>query len=371
MGIRLFGNTLYVIIIVLHLYVIWRATTVPLLRRRLRRRTIVAVGSALCVACILVRRFGRGWDGWAGAAAELAAMNWMGTILLLFLSVLAADLLTGFGLWLRRLAPPLRGYALCAGGLLAVVAMVQGLRPPVIVRYQVHLPGLPAELDGTTLVGMADLHLGRHLGARWLARRVAQVQALGPDAVVLLGDIFDHGRAGDDVMRGLESLSAPMGVWAVPGNHESFGRRRGAREMDQDTDIHVLRTRWAQLRPGLVLAGVEDLSRTRGDDGRAGAEIGKALAGRPQGATILLSHIPWGTRAADRAGVGLMLSGHTHGGQLWPLGYLSGIRYPLQGGRYQVGNMTAIVCRGTGTWGARMRLWWPAEIIHVTLRRAP
>ncbi len=66
----------------------------------------------------------------------------------------------------------------------------------------------------------------------------------------------------------------------------------------------------------------------------------------------------------------LLLSGHTHAGQIWPFGYLVGLRYPLVGGRYQVGNMTAIVCRGTGTWGPRMRLWRPCEFNRITLRRA-
>jgi predicted MPP superfamily phosphohydrolase len=71
--------------------------------------------------------------------------------------------------------------------------------------------------------------------------------------------------------------------------------------------------------------------------------------------------------AAER-GVSLMLCGHTHGGQIWPLGYLIRARYPLMSGRYEVGGMTMLVCRGTGTWGPRMRLWRPGEILQVTLR---
>ncbi len=63
-----------------------------------------------------------------------------------------------------------------------------------------------------------------------------------------------------------------------------------------------------------------------------------------------------------------MLSGHTHGGQLWPFGYLVRRRYPLFEGRYRVGAMTVILSRGAGTWGPRMRLWRPGEILHVTLR---
>ena len=94
----------------------------------------------------------------------------------------------------------------------------------------------------------------------------------------------------------------------------------------------------------------------------------KALSGRPPGATVFLSHTPWETEKAAGAGAGLMLSGHTHGGQIWPFSYMVRLRYPLLGGRYDVNGMTVIVCRGTGTWGPRMRLWRPGEILRITLR---
>ena len=100
-----------------------------------------------------------------------------------------------------------------------------------------------------------------------------------------------------------------------------------------------------------------------------GDPVGQALAKRPRGTTVLLSHSPLEMERAARAGAELMLSGHTHGGQIWPFGYLVGIFYPLVAGRYDVDGMTVIVGRGTGTWGPRMRLWHRAEILKVTLRR--
>ena len=95
-----------------------------------------------------------------------------------------------------------------------------------------------------------------------------------------------------------------------------------------------------------------------------------ALAGRPAGATILMSHTPWETEDAARDGVGLMLSGHTHNGQIWPFTYLVKLVYPRIYGNYKVGGMSLIVCRGTGTWGPRMRLWNRSELLRITLRRA-
>ena len=135
----------------------------------------------------------------------------------------------------------------------------------------------------------------------------------------------------------------------------------------EEVSFKLLRNGWAEVRPGLILAGVDDLTARR-RNGQGGDPISQALVGRPAGATILLSHTPWQAERAARAGAGLMLSGHTHGGQIWPFGYLMRRFYPLLEGRYEVGGMTVIVSRGTGLWGPRMRLWRPSEILRVTLR---
>jgi len=114
---------------------------------------------------------------------------------------------------------------------------------------------------------------------------------------------------------------------------------------------------------------VDDLTTIQRRTGQVSHYISKTLVGRPPGATILLSHTPWETEKAAKAGVGLMFCAHTHGGQIWPFDYLVKLRYPLLEGRYEVNGMTVIVSRGTGTWGPRMRLWSPGEILRVTLHR--
>ena len=165
----------------------------------------------------------------------------------------------------------------------------------------------------------------------------------------------------------LGRISAPLGVWAVNGNHESYGRRANNPNVLEKSGVELLSNRWVEVRPGLVLAGVDDLTRRR-RSGQGGDPISEALKGRPPGATILLSHTPWQAETVADAGAGLMLSGHTHAGQIWPFSYLVRLRYPLLEGRYEVGGMPVIVCRGTGTWGPRMRLWRPSEILRITLR---
>ena len=83
------------------------------------------------------------------------------------------DLVTLFGLLMPRLSPSLRGWALLAGGAFSAIALFQGLRPPVVEKYEVNLPHLPDSMDGTVLVALSDMHLGSQFGELWLAARIA------------------------------------------------------------------------------------------------------------------------------------------------------------------------------------------------------
>jgi predicted MPP superfamily phosphohydrolase len=348
-------------------YVFWRAASVPLPKRHAPLKLLIGVGLFLWAGFFFGRILGHDGTGAFAGTLELFGMTWMAVLFLLFVSLLAMDLLTGFGFLLPRLAPPLRGLALIAGGLLSGIAFVQGLRPPVVQKYEVSLFGLPDEMDNTVLVAASDLHLGSVLGERWLEARITQIQAERPDLVALVGDLFEgHGQPPGDLLPVLRRLSAPLGVWVVPGNHEFHGGDNTGTSLIKEAGFQLLRNLWAEVRPGLVLAGVDDLTASR-RSGQSGDQFAKALAGRPPGATILLSHTPWQADKAARVGLGLMLSGHTHGGQVWPFGYLVKRIYPLFEGQYKVEGMTVIVCRGTGTWGPRMRLWRPGEILRVKL----
>ncbi|XCN74969.1 MAG: metallophosphoesterase [Candidatus Electrothrix aestuarii] len=161
-----------------------------------------------------------------------------------------------------------------------------------------------------------------------------------------------------------------MGVFAVRGNHDALrpDRPDTTGEILADAGIRLLNNEWVQLNDGLLLAGIDDLTtaQRRGEDGQK--NLSSALTDRPEGTTILLSHTPWLVEQAASAGVDLMLSGHTHNGQIWPFNYLTRTRYPFLGGQYLVKGMELFVSRGTGTWGPRMRLWQRGEIALITLR---
>ena len=364
----MFGFVLISAITLMHIYVFWRAASVPVLKRHVSRKLLIGAGLLLWAGFYSGRVYGHHGTGPFAKALELLGMNWMAVLFLVFVCLLAMDIATGFGFLMPRLAPSLRGTALVAGLVLSLIALFQGLRPPVVQSYEVYLSGLTDEMDGTVLVAMSDLHLGNLLDERWLEARVAQVQAQQPDLVVLLGDIFEgHGKPQGELLSVLRRLSAPLGVWVVPGNHEFHHRHNGSELAIEAAGFQLMRNRWVEVRPGLVMAGIDDLTAIR-RSGQGGDPISKALAGRPPGATILLSHTPWQADKAEKAGVSLMLSGHTHGGQIWPFDYVVKRAYPLLEGRYEVEGMTLIVCRGTGTWGPRMRLWSPSEILRLELK---
>jgi predicted MPP superfamily phosphohydrolase len=365
----MFGIILISVSTLMQVYVFWRAATVPFVQRHVPLPVLIGAGVVLWIIFYLGRVVGHSGTGAAAATLEFLGMNWMAMLFLTFLALLAVDLITAFGWLMPRLAAALRGWALVAGAVLSLIALFQGLRPPEVQSYEVQLNGLPQEMDGTVIIALSDLHLGSLLGERWLSARVAQVNAQRPDLVVLLGDIFEgHGPPRKELIKILDRISAPLGVWAVPGNHEFYGGYEAHRGPIEDAGFQMLIDRWVEVRPGLVLAGVEDFTARR-RSGRNEDILARALARRPAGATVLLSHTPWQSEEAAQAGVGLMLSGHTHGGQIWPFGYLVRRVYPLLAGRYEVDGLTVIVTRGAGTWGPRMRLWHPGEILRVTLRQ--
>jgi uncharacterized protein len=355
----------------LHFYVLLRAASVPFVARHLSRRALYLVGGALWATVFVLPFAGHQVTGALARWVELTAMSWLASLFLVATCLLAVDLVTCFGLVLRHRAPTLRGWGLIAGAALTLIAIVQGVRPPVVRSSEVTLPGLPADADGTVVVAISDLHLGNLLGADWLGARVEQIETLHPDVLVLLGDIVEgHGADEGSLQPVLRRLTAPLGVLAVTGNHEWHGGRGAGPGILDRAGLTTLHDRWVAVRPGLVVAGVDDLD-VRHDLGSPGGYVRRALEGRPPGATVLLSHSPLQVSTAASLGVGLMLAAHTHGGQIWPFDLIVRLSYRYIAGRYDVDGMPLIVCRGTGTWGPRMRLWLPSEILKITLRSGP
>jgi hypothetical protein len=371
-GLRLvsFFVTVLVVWIALHGYVVWRVGSIPSVAAHVPRKTLIAAAVLLGSSYIAARFAEHFGAGILGRLLEFVGASWMGVFFLVFASLLLADVVTGFGFLLPRAAGEVRGWALALAGVLSIAAFVQGLRPPVVREQEVRLPGLPAALDGTVVALASDLHLGTLIGESWLTDRIAQIESLKPDLVVLCGDILEgDGPEEMNLLPVLRRLRAPLGVWTVTGNHEFYAGLEKSVHFLTEAGFRVLRDTAVEVRPGLVLAGVDDLTARR-QMAKNGDPVRRALEGRPTGATVFLSHTPWQAERAAAAGAGLMVSGHTHAGQIWPFGWLVRLNYRLLEGRYDVDGMPVIVCRGTGTWGPRMRLWRPSEIVRITLRSA-
>jgi predicted MPP superfamily phosphohydrolase len=242
-----------------------------------------------------------------------------------------------------------------------------------VVDVEVLLGKLPRELDGFTIVQLSDLHVGRTIDRAFVQRVVDRANALAPDLVALTGDLVD-GKVGDlrDEIAPLGQLRAAHGVFAVTGNHEYYAgvdpwiaeiTRLGARYLRNE------RVSIGRGEASFDLAGVDDHN-ARGSG--HGEDLATATAGRDPGrALVLLAHQPRQVRRACRHGVDLQLSGHTHGGQIWPWHYLVKLQQGgLLAGRYEHGGTELYVTRGCGYWGRPVRLLAPLEITRVILRRA-
>lgn len=374
----MFSIVLNIVGSLFHLYVAARLYSLSPVRRRVPAR--LWWGGALLLwfvylAGVQVGDAALDWRWWPGQFA----VTWLGITFVMSLCLLAADLLGGFGFWWRRHTQRIRAAGAVAGVLLAAFALFQGMRAPVIVEREVVMQGLPQALDGTVIAAVSDIHLGAQRRSEWMAARVAQINALRPAAVLLVGDLVEDDpigqpHLGEPQLAGvLRGLRAPLGVWAVTGNHEFYGDAETTVSEFAEGGVRWLRDRQVELAPGLVLAGIEDIGAAMRRGGSLTDGLARVLPAQADGAgkaTILMSHIP-ATAVVEEAsarGVGLMLSGHTHGGQIWPFSYAVERRFPKYAGAYEVGGMTLFVTRGAGSWGPRMRLWKAGEIIKLTLR---
>ncbi len=351
-----------------HLYVGWRLLSLPWLAEGWGRLLTLAVLLAGFLAYPVGRWLWHAWRIPLAIAVEWAGAVWMGVVFLLLVFLLLAELLTLGGLAGASLSASVRTAAVIAALAAAVAALHGGLAAPRVLRVEVPVAGLPARLDGVTLLQLSDLHLGTLSGRRFLASMVRLTRELDPDLVAVTGDLFDsEAETVEELLPELQKLRAPLGVYAVLGNHEFYaGAGRCARLMEA-AGMVVLDNAAREVAPGLWVAGVPDRRGAR-QTGHAGDDLPAALASVPEGAAVvLLQHAPEREEEAEALGVGLMLSGHTHGGQIWPFHLLVRRAYPHLAGVERVGRMTGIVSRGAGRWGPPMRLLAPADVVLVTL----
>src|SRR4051812_29241477 len=244
---------------------------------------------------------------------------------------------------------------------------------PVVRRLPITLAGLDPALDGLRIVTFSDGHLSATYGGRRFERVVELVNAQRPDVVAIVGDLVDGdvSELREDVAP-LADLVSEQGVYFVTGNHEYFVDTNAWLRYLPTLGVDVLRNERVAIRRGAAtfdLAGIDD--RTAASSGLPGhgANLDAALDGRDDSTpVVLLAHQPVMVEQAAAAGVDLQLSGHTHGGQLWPFDYAIRLDQPAVEGLSRHGDTQLCVTAGAGYWGPPMRVGARPEVTVVELR---
>ena len=360
------------------------------------RRAATAVTVVLALLVFATLTLGREVDPDVGQWFAWPGYVWFAALFYLFLVTLLLELprlaLRG---WVRRrpleataatsTEPPpapatdpsrrlflARGLGVVAGAASASLVgagMVSALGTPDLLRVRVPLRNLDPSLAGFRIAVVSDIHLSALLRRSHTERIVSMINESAPDLVAIVGDLAD-GTVADlgDAAAPLADLAPREGSFFVTGNHEYFVDPDGwVRELDR-LGVHTLRNERTTITRGgasFDLAGVTDVNgRNSGD----APDFDRALAGRAgDGPVVLMAHQPVQVTEAAKRGVDLQLSGHTHGGQLYPFHYVVAAAQPSLAGLSKVDDTYLYVTRGAGFWGPPVRVGAPPDITLIEL----
>ncbi|MFJ7194181.1 MULTISPECIES: metallophosphoesterase [unclassified Streptomyces] len=239
------------------------------------------------------------------------------------------------------------------------------LRGPRVKRITVPLAKLPRSAHGYRIAVVSDIHLGPILGRAHTQRIVDTINRTQPDLVAVVGDLVD-GTVADlgPAARPLARLRSRQGNFFVTGNHEYYSGAAQWVDEVRELGLHPLENSRVEFN-GFDLAGVNDVA---GESEGQGPDFARALGDRDRTrAAVLLAHQPVVIHEAVAHGVDLQLSGHTHGGQLWPGNYIADLANPTGAGLDRYGDTQLYVSRGAGAWGPPVRVGAPSDITVVEL----
>lgn len=268
------------------------------------------------------------------------------------------------------------GRAMAAtAGVVAVGTVGYGVRTvlagPVLKRVTVPLRGLHPDLDGYRVAVVSDIHAGATAGRSHVERIVSVINEARADIVAIVGDLED-GSVSDlrSAVAPLRDIASSDGAYFVTGNHEYFGDWRSWMAELPRLGVTPLRNERTAITRGagvFDLAGVNDVNGARAGEA---PDFGKALDGRDTTRpVVLMAHQPVQVTEAAAHGVDLQVSGHTHGGQMWPFHYVVQAAQPSLAGLSQVDRTWLYVTRGAGYWGPPVRVGAPPDVTVITLSR--
>ncbi len=271
----------------------------------------------------------------------------------------------------KFLSRALAAGTLTVGGIGVLRGTLNAFEDPEINEVTVKLDRLPPRAHGLSIVQITDVHAAPWTSENFIRRLVERTNALKPDIIAITGDLVDADVAqiGQKVSV-LGKLSARYGVFFVTGNHEYYVGTDEWLAMLEKLGMKILTNSGVALENSIYLAGIPDRTVRRVDPtGRRDfPDIARALASRPADLpVVLLAHQPRDIDLSSSAGVDLQLSGHTHGGQIWPFGALVMASQPYLSGLHRHGPTQIYVSRGAGTWGPPIRIGAPAELTKIVL----
>jgi uncharacterized protein len=377
-----FGLVFLAVLAGIHVYLYRRLIRDVALPKTARRARHVLLGGFAVLALVGFVSRTRSSDEFPIA---LAVPVWFGVVLNLLMVLLVVD----GALWLYRrrkrkadattpvsedrrlfLSRALAASTVVAGAGITGFGAFRAYAPAQISEIPIRLPGLPKALDGFTIVQLTDVHIGPVLQTRFLDDLIDRAHSAKGDLIAITGDLVDGptSRLGSIVSR-LSRLSARHGTHFITGNHDYYSGADAWVAALRGLGIQVLRNRHVRIGEGadsFDLIGVDDW----GHSGAPGDyDLDDALAGRdPSRASVLLAHQPTNFEVVAQKGIGLQLSGHTHGGQMFPGTLLGGLIWGERNtGLSRVGDSSLYVSRGCGFVGPPARNGSPPEIAKLVL----
>ncbi|MCX6825642.1 MAG: metallophosphoesterase [candidate division Zixibacteria bacterium] len=305
---------------------------------------------------------------------------WVAAMLYFFLFILLLDIARLVNHWLpffpdfvkADYAKAKATAAWVAIGLATIIIVMGYINAihPKIRTLQLNIPKPAAGLKALNIAMVSDIHLGTIIGRSRLDNLVKEINGLNPDIILLAGDIVDEDLGPvirENIGEALKNLKAPLGVYAITGNHEYIGGVEKACRYLSTHNVSVLRDSVLKIDGHFYLVGRED--RSIGQfAGRKRKSLSELISGVDKNyPLILLDHQPFKLQEAVFHGVDLQISGHTHHGQLWPVSIAINIIYELGAGYMKRGETQFYVSTGFGTWGPPVRIGNRPEIVNFRL----
>ncbi|MGC9044236.1 MAG: metallophosphoesterase [Myxococcota bacterium] len=299
--------------------------------------------------------------------------TWMGIMAVLVLSLFFFDILHLILIkfahhlnFYERLPPHIDKYTFLISSTISLIVSVIGFFEAHNIREtKINLASryLPKEHSPLKIVQISDVHISQTLGGNFIADIVARVKKLNPDIVVITGDITDiDPRKNKKIINELSALNPPLGKYAITGNHEFYAGIDMATEFYKICGFRLLRGEYIKITDGIVIMGVDDENGKRFDNYSNVTEERLIEQIPSDSFLILLKHQP-SVLEQLKGRIDLQLSGHTHGGQIFPFSLIVKTVYKYFSGLYRISDrMSLYVSRGTGYWGPPIRFLAPPEI---------